>query len=119
MRGLARRPRRGGKSIANCNGLIETAIKKANERVALDKFLSGTAEGGITATKNCDILLGVVAIGRCTRMMCHRVFAATVGNEAPVELARGDEARTEGARGGGGGGDDDEENDDVRIGAEV
>ena len=106
-----------GKNIVNCNGMIETAIKKANERVALDEFLSGTVEGGITATEDCDILLGVDAIGRCTRMMCHRAFAATVDDEAPAEPARGDEARGEGARDDDD--DDDDENEDVHIDAEV
>ena len=66
-----------GKNVVNCNGMIMTAIKKANERVAADEYISGTVEGGIVVDKECDLTLSVDDIGRCTRRMCHRAVAVT------------------------------------------
>ena len=92
---------------ANFAGMVATAIKKANERVAADEFLSGTVDGGLTASDECELVLGVDAIGRATRTMCRR--AGQGGIEDPAVNGTG-------ARGGdpdvGSDDDDDEDEED-------
>lgn len=55
----------------NCAGLVLTALKKANERVAFDEFLSGTVQN-LTVDPCCQLALGTDNIGRATRALCRR-----------------------------------------------
>ena len=77
-----------GKNAVNCNCMIMTAIKKANERVAVDEYISGTVEGVIVVDKECDLMLSVDDIGGCTSQMCHRAVAVTfMQNEGDQDVA--------------------------------
>ena len=58
-----------GKRAVNCAGLVRTAIAKANERVANDEFLSGTVDGGLAVSDDCDLVVGFDEIGRVDRMI--------------------------------------------------
>ena len=94
----------GGKAAVNCAGLVRTSIKKANERVATDEFLSGTIDGGLEASDECELEVGVDEIGRATRTMSRR--AAQGGKDDPAVNgtgARGDDSDDE---------DDDDDDDD-------
>ena len=84
-----------GKGIVNCDGMIKTSIKKANEWIATDECISGTVEEGITVTVECDLTVSIDDIGRCTRRMCHRALAASTSqeeeDEPDEEIEDGDE----------------------------
>ena len=74
----------GDKRAVKCDGLVRTAIAKANQRVAADEFLSGTVDGedGLTVSDECELEIGVDSIGRATRTMSRR--AAQGGAEDPA-----------------------------------
>ena len=94
-----------GEDIAPCNcaGLVRTAIKKANERVAYDEFISGDVESGITVASGCELRVGVDEIGRATRVLCRRA--------ASGDLSAAEENGTA-TRGDGGDSDSDSDSDD-------
>ena len=73
-------------------GLINIAIKKANERIATGECISGTVEGDITVTITSNLMVIIDDICRSTRSMCHNALAATITEEeAPEENDDGEE----------------------------
>ena len=72
----------GDKRAVNCAGLVCTAIAKANARVKGDEFLSGTVDGELTVSDECELEVGVDSIGRATRTMSRR--AGQGGRENPA-----------------------------------
>ena len=91
--------RGGTKRAVSCSGLVRTAIAKANARVVLDEYLTGTVDGGLTVDEACELEVGVDQIGRATRLMSKRAVVRGVDDPA---------VNGTGARGG----DDDCESDD-------
>ena len=90
-------------AAVSCSGLVRTAIAKANARVVLDEYLTGTVDGGLTVDEACELEVGVDQIGRATRLMSKR--AVTRGVDDPAVNGTG-------ARGGDDCGSDDDDDDD-------
>jgi len=81
----------GGKAAVNCAGLVRTSIDKANERIAADELISGTIDGGLEISDECELEVGVDSIGRATRTMSRRAQRGTDDPAVTGTGARGDD----------------------------
>lgn len=111
--------RGGSKGIVNCNGMIETAIRKANERILADKHISGTTEAGIMPAEGCEVKVSIDEIGRCMRRMCVRALAARAAGDEEEAPATAAAAVAEGDDNSGDDESDEDDDDDDEIDEEI